>query len=461
MLSTSDKNGNLIIWRFDDTQFKVLCEISNCSESNITYMLWAPTGEYLFIANSSGTVSIIIFDEFEIKLLKNQNSIMMANEVNNNKNNVKQMIDSFNHITKTKRVIKPEMLPEKRLMDSPIHDSFQNNNNDDQPNNNQQIHYKNHDPITKIIAPCLRCERQMYQVIETQIYNIKIDSFDPHNVAFTYENKPYDNNCSVKLTVDSTILYANKYDNRMIKFMKANNFFYVFYDTNFTLNVFTLFNSTLMTRVYIEEVSLIESYEKYLLILTSQNRIIVIDTLTQKNIIDENLLIASEPYNVFQTKIDKIVFLALDKIVLYANTFNVYKNTNVKLVFLFNCTNHSLVQVTNILQCEEMIKETMTQVNSIRSIYNEYFEKNMEIDKREISIEEYNKNSSLMLLYEEQMKECSYFGKKETYLENIKKIMELIKENDYLKYKLYDIINGNAIPEEINNEVKQIIQNVL
>jgi WD40 repeat protein len=64
MLVTSDCRGNIIIWKIQNDTFKLITEISNFSEANITDIVWSPTGELLFVSNSNGSVYIIEFNEF-------------------------------------------------------------------------------------------------------------------------------------------------------------------------------------------------------------------------------------------------------------------------------------------------------------------------------------------------------------------------------------------------------------
>jgi WD40 repeat protein len=64
MLITSDYKGNVMIWKVQNDSFKLITEISNFSESNITDIVWSPNGEFVFVSNSNGSVYIIEFNEF-------------------------------------------------------------------------------------------------------------------------------------------------------------------------------------------------------------------------------------------------------------------------------------------------------------------------------------------------------------------------------------------------------------
>jgi len=93
---------------------------------------------------------------------------------------------------------------------------------------------------------CTRCKFQKLDSIQTKISKIKLNSFDVDNknVYFIWENKVYDNYSNVQLLIDtSDILYANKFDNRLVRLQACNNFCFAIYDTQSLLSVFTLFNT--------------------------------------------------------------------------------------------------------------------------------------------------------------------------------------------------------------------------
>jgi WD40 repeat protein len=75
LCATSDRNGNLIIWKIVKESFNVLVEVNNYSESNITSMIWSHNGEYLITVNSSGSVCAIELNEFKIKVDRKYNYI--------------------------------------------------------------------------------------------------------------------------------------------------------------------------------------------------------------------------------------------------------------------------------------------------------------------------------------------------------------------------------------------------
>ena len=52
--------------------------------------------------------------------------------------------------------------------------------------------------------------------------------------------------------------------------------------------------------------------------------------------------ISYDIFNIFQTKIDEILFLSLDKIIIKANTHNPDKNVSEKMILFFDRKNNSL-----------------------------------------------------------------------------------------------------------------------
>jgi hypothetical protein len=71
----------------------------------------------------------------------------------------------------------------------------------------------------------------------------KINQFDSSIIYLIWENKIYDNYCTITLQINDKYLYSNKYEGKMIRLFAYNNFFYVFYDTQNLIHVNTLFNN--------------------------------------------------------------------------------------------------------------------------------------------------------------------------------------------------------------------------
>jgi hypothetical protein len=230
LLATSDKNGNLIIWKIlNSSQFKILTEIENLSETNITYLLWSNDGNYLFVSNSYGSVYILEFNEYT-----KSNVIVPPNIENNNKISFGINLNNNLYNENKRRRITPEL----------INSSSQIINNNQPTIQTSSIIPNQILNPNQLIQDCLRCQKQKFDSLENKIVCLKLDSFENKNVCFQWENKIYDNYSTVQLRMkNNNILYANKFENKLIRLFSCNNYFYALYDTNNLMTVFTFFNT--------------------------------------------------------------------------------------------------------------------------------------------------------------------------------------------------------------------------
>jgi len=223
----------MIIWRIQNSQFKILTEISNLSESNITYLLWSNDGTYLFAANQNGSIYILEFNEF----FKTSNtSLNLPNRVTHT-SNITSNINIVQDPNSKKRII-PEIITSSNHL-NPIPTGISNVL---QTSNNLN-------PVSQI-QDCLRCQKQKLDSIETKIVRNKIESFKDLNVVFEWENKVYDNYSLVTLRMkNNQILFSNKLENKLFRHFACNNFFYAVYDTHNNLSIYTLFSTMVKNNI--------------------------------------------------------------------------------------------------------------------------------------------------------------------------------------------------------------------
>jgi WD40 repeat protein len=250
MLATSDKNGNLIIWKIENNnQFRILADVSNFSESNITNLQWSPTGDFLFAVNSNGSVYILEFNEFFISINNNN--------VNTRTPMINQIENKYDISSCSKKRLAPTMIP---ATNNSNNNNFMQggleytNTNTNINNSNSNITLPQHLLPSNSTAPlqtiqdCLRCQKQKLDQLETKVVYLKLDALNLNsstgNYHIIWENKIYDNYCTVQLAFNNDqILFANKFYNKLIRLFSFNNFFYAVYDAMNSLMVFTLFNT--------------------------------------------------------------------------------------------------------------------------------------------------------------------------------------------------------------------------
>ena len=420
LCATSDKMGNLIIWKIENNNFSVLVEIANYSESSINDMIWSKNGEYLITANSLGLVSAIQLTEFVIK--DQTNSIL---------NNMSM---------------------------------FEQNNSSNYKEENKQIEFNNN----ILNNSCLKCQKQLYRTLDSTMNEIPIEGLftrDKAKVVISWENNPYENSSIIKLKLisnsESKIFFARKLINKMIKLFTVNNVFFAFYDTTFTLNVFSLLNTMMLAKTYFEEIELINCYKNFIMLLTSQNRLVIFDVLTQEKVMDDSLSINTFPNNAIQTKIDTIYFLSLRQIVIKADSFNPYKSINNKMILYYDIKNKSLV----ISSYPELTFEEKQIINNFRlerSFYNNYYEEKIEIKKiEELSLSKQYIISSKVEIFYDKLYKARYFEMNDQYMNVLKEFIKTIKQigisiGEYILDD-YVILNHNIVSAEEFDKIKNEI----
>jgi hypothetical protein len=110
------------------------------------------------------------------------------------------------------------------------------------PNNNTNNNFKNI-PESDIVMQDLSKQQLKKEMLEKKPICCKITQFDSSNIYLIWENKIYDNFCTITLQINDKYLYSNKYEGKMIRLFAYNNFFYVYYDTQNLIHVNTLFNN--------------------------------------------------------------------------------------------------------------------------------------------------------------------------------------------------------------------------
>ena len=426
LCATSDKNGSLIIWRVENSNFSVIVEIDNYSESNITDMIWSRNGEYLITANSLGFVSAVQLNEFTLKEMANTST--------------------FNNMS---------IFEQNCSMTS---------NNITGKEDTKQANYHNSSYVNRT-SSCPKCQKQLYRTLDNSMNEIPIEGLltkDKAKVVISWENNPYENTSVIKMKLvsdaETKILFARKLVNKMIKLFTLNNVFYAFYDTTFTLNVFSLLNTMMLAKTYFEEVELLNCYKNYIMVLTSQNRLVILDVLTQEKIIDDALGINSLPNNAIQTKIDTIYFISLRQIIIKADSFNPYKATNNKMILYYDTKNKNLlISAYPELSFEE--KQIIKNIHLEPSFYNNYFEEKVSFKNvNELPLPQLYTLSSTVEIFNDKLFKARYFEMNLHYMDILKEFIQTIKQinNDTYEYILNDyvLLNHNVISKEEFDKMK-------
>ena len=217
----------------------------------------------------------------------------------------------------------------------------------------------------------------------------------------------------------------------------------------------------MLAKTYFEEIELINCYKNFIMLLTSQNRLVIFDVLTQEKVMDDSLSINTFPNNAIQTKIDTIYFLSLRQIVIKADSFNPYKSINNKMILYYDIKNKSLV----ISSYPELTFEEKQIINNFRlerSFYNNYYEEKIEIKKiEELSLSKQYIISSKVEIFYDKLYKARYFEMNDQYMNVLKEFIKTIKQigisiGEYILDD-YVILNHNIVSAEEFDKIKNEI----
>ena len=144
------------------------------------------------------------------------------------------------------------------------------------------------------------------------------------------------------------------------------------------------------------------------------------------------------------TKISSIKFLDLDRIIIYADSFNIFKNSNTKIILFYNKNLNELIQMDNSCnnEIENIVMNSLHEHKNILSEYN-YLMRNSNISKvfKEFELlgekdqdkckESFKINANLRSL-EEQMLLSHQLNQKNEFVMFLEKYT-----NEMVKYKCY------------------------
>ena len=260
ILATGDKTGNLILWRIFNNTFKILAEINNLSESNITNITWSPFGDFIYICNSNGSIyTIELSDSFKIepsnfhmeisKHINPNNNHTINNyniDIDNNNNNkslisatsfnLKNDINNYNDNSKRKNIVPIKM---NNIQNENI--PIENNNTNE--GHNYNYNHNNNNTHNHNNEACNLCKIMHFEDIQTKKVTIKLDLAFDLTASFIWENKVNSYFAYTKLIINNKILFYNHLEAKFIKDFVCNNFVYVYYDTNNLLHISSLLNT--------------------------------------------------------------------------------------------------------------------------------------------------------------------------------------------------------------------------
>ena len=368
LLATCDKSSNIKIWKVNTKTRKCSILFSNddFSDSIIRDIIFSYDGRYLFIVSSFGSISIIVFDDLKII---NKDYIGNNNLFNSNLN-----------MNTGKVNYKKKIIPEMVTVNKPI---LLNNNNTDINQNIDGIYLDNESYNSNLIKSSNRnnnispqvinrdinqilnmslLKNNLYQTIDsTQMHFFnsiseqlnrlptvnkkifkfeKIKTLEGYYLILAYENNiPY-NSSIISLRLSNNYIIYMKQTNGFIKLFTHSNICYAFYDSKNTLNIYSILGTPYYMNNYIADVTKMDLFNNYILLITNDNQIIILDFINKKNIFTSKLLCLSLNNTSLMEKINNLYFLGLNNIIFDIVQSSLYSNVTNRKIIYYNCLNN-------------------------------------------------------------------------------------------------------------------------
>ena len=397
LLVTCDKSSNIKIWKMNTKTRKCTLLFSNddFSDSIIRDIIFSNDGKYLFIVSSFGSISIIVFDDLKI----------LNKEYLGNKNLINGYINMNPGVSKYKKKVIPEMIKGYNPIIMKENNSEMNQNIDGiyidnesfnsnlikgtNRNNNISPQLINRD-INQILNLNLLKSNLFQSIDNTQInffntinehlnrlpsVNKKIFKFERiktvegYYLILAYENNiPY-NTSIISLRLSNNYIIYMKQINGFIKLFTYSNICYAFYDSKSTLNIYSILGTPYYMNNYIADVTKMELFNNYILLITNDNQIIILDFINKKNIFTSKLLCLSLNNASVMEKINNLYFIGLDNIIFDIVQSTVFSNVTNRKIIYYNCLNNEFT-----LSSDDALTQTdkfkINEKDNMESPYN-------------------------------------------------------------------------------------------
>ena len=368
LLVTCDKSSNIKIWKVNTKTKKCSLLLSNddFSDSIIRDIIFSNDGKYLFIVSSFGSITIIVFDDLKI----------INKEYLGNNNLINGNINMNNGVSRYKRKIVPEIISVYKPIIPKENNQEVNQNIDgiylDNESYNSNLvkggnRNNNISPqlINRDISQILNLnmlKSNLYQSIDNTQINFfnsisehlqrlpsvnkkvfkfeRIKTVEGYYLILSYENNiPY-NRAIISLRLSNGYVIYMKQTNGFIKLFTYGSICYAFYDSKSTLNIYSILGTPYYMNNYIADVTKMDLFGNYILLITNDNQIIILDFLNKKNIFTSKLLCLSLNNTSVMEKINNLYFLGLNNIIFDIVQSSVYSNVTNRKIIYYNCLNN-------------------------------------------------------------------------------------------------------------------------
>ena len=418
LLVTCDKSSNIKLWKVVPKNKKctILFTNDDFSDSIIRDIIFSNDGKYLFIVSSFGSISIIVFNDFKImnltnnkykkkvvpQLIQTNKPILMNNPTLNGRN---QNIDGV--YLENEEMASANM----NLVRGNGNSLSQMSNRDIQQILNMTLLknnlYQNIDNTQMQFFNSINEHINRLPSVNKKIYKFeKIKTVEGYFLILAYENNiPY-NTAIITVRLSNNYTVYMKSISGFIKLFCHSNICYAFYDSKSTLNIYSILGTPYYMNNYIADVTKMDLFNNYILLITNDNQIIILDFMLKKNIFTSKLLCLSLNNNSVMEKINNLYFLGLNNIIFEIVECNIFSNVTNRKIIYYNILNNefTLSQDDCLTQTDKhKINEKETKEsaysNLMKQIYFDYTAKYTEtnylaIDRQISSIFETCKNEN-------------------------------------------------------------------
>lgn len=166
------------------------------------------------------------------------------------------------------------------------------------------------------------------------------------------------------------------------------------------------------------------------------------DVYRKEKITDNYINIANNS----TTHISSVKFLDLDRIIIYVDYYNIFKNTNVKNILLYKKELNELIQLDNNAEIENIVASGIQEQKHFRSHYNMMLSDHlitnglvMISEKEEKLILENNKYNSEIRALEDKILFNNNLNQKNEFLMFFDKLLVILTKSEFT-YRLIDIL---------------------
>ena len=457
LLATCDRASNIKLWKVSNSTKKCSILFSNddFSDSIIRDIIFSNDGKYLFIVSSFGSITIIVFDDLQIINPKeNSNINVTVNKFNNKqkKKIIPEMISGFKPIMLQDNNIneKSKNIEAIFIDNESVNSNKQNNNRNNFYNFNRDINPMYNQLYQNIDRSHLEYFNSINQQINTlpsihrKVYKFEnIKTKEGYHLILSYENNiPY-NIANISLKLSNNYIIYIKQINSFIKVFTYNNTYFAFYDSRSTVNIFSLLGTPLYLNNYIADVTIMDLFENYILVITNDNQVIISDFKNKKNLYCNKLLCLSYNNSYTMQKINNIYFLGLNNIIIEIIESTVYSNITKKKIIYYNCERNEFVlsendnlSLSDKLKIAQKENKESFYVNFIKQLKFDYSKKYSDDDYLAI-------DKRINDIYDDFNNKINLGNEKMIMSMNLKNIGEAFINFDFIS-KDFDIINQSG-----------------